>query len=1434
MPTQKMSTRKQEKQSAVQSENEEVDTVQGESAESQAQDPQNTLSEVSARLQQQHEENQELTETIEQLRREIRKLHHAQSSRAPSRPSSRAESLDRSSSPTTSISNFKLSDGAKLFWKQVPDYNGTGGPQKLYAFFESFEEFAGVAEVTSQFEAKLAASKLSGDAKMWWLEHKQATSVTDPKRIQTWEDMKRGLREAFAPVEYTRIIRDKLRTIRQRGSVADYNAAFTRLTMQIPNLSFEEAEFDYLQGLKPELRNLIRTKDNITDMNTLKNACLKLDTQKRERQDEAHLTEPPSRNRQGQGAQYRKHDGKCSYCMKYGHREEDCRKKQRDKTQSNQSSQSSQSTQSTRRIPRDMSKVTCHFCDKAGHYQRDCIEYANAKNKRTGAQALFASTGSTIIDSGATQHMFNTLDAFNDDVRQEVTHITCANKETVEATHVGSVNLDLNGTPRALHDVLHVPRLKHNLVSVPALTKDGNRVVFEPDGTVTLTDNDKNSYEIGYKVGDLYHLLTSREAYLTAVKQGEDLFTIWHHRLGHPGINILQTISKYVDGVGDLIPPSSAKICEGCAHAKSHRLPFPKTAENRAKQVLERVHSDLCGPLPPSLIGSRYIVTFIDDASRYAHLYFVEHKNDTFGIFQQFQALVERQTGQSIKILRSDGGGEYVNHEMRNYLLKHGIHHETTTANTPQQNGVAERYNRTLQDTIRAIMHAAGMPDKLWAEVAATAAYLRNRVPTRANADNKTPYELWYNRKPNIEHLRIIWSDAYAHVPKNKRHQTKLSLRAKRLKLIGYHEQKKAYRLWNPEQERIEISRDVIFDETCVLNHIPSIVADDEQEYEIESIIGERTNNGEREFLVKWAGYDNEEDNTWEPLRHVEDTQALDIWENRQSQSHIATTGIDIDVTSDEPTNYSEAMSSPEAAYWRDAINKELESIHKNNTWTLIDRDKLPVGRKPIGCKWVFRRKLNSNGAIERYKARLVAKGFNQQHGVDFEETFAPVAKFTSIRALLAIGALLDLHIHQMDVKSAFLYGELDDSEELYMEVPEGITGHDDKVCKLNRTLYGLKQASRRWYERLCTFMASQNFKRITADFCIFLRRREDELTIIAVYVDDTIILSNSISAMQSIKLALSQTFEMTDCGELEYCLGIRVKRYRQRRIISLDQEQFTEQVLRRFNMQDCKPVGTPLDPSIKLTQATDDNPADTSLTTQYRQIIGSLMYLMIGMRPDIAASISILSQFSAKPTQAHLQAAKRVLHYLKGTQDYRLHLGAIDQKNQGEIRLYGFSDANWGNDLDTRRSTSGYIFFISEGPISWASKRQSTVALSSTEAEYMALTQAAKEAIWLRRLLAELGFRTQEPTIIHEDNQSAIALAKNPVYHARSKHIDIQHHFIRDKVESGEVDLSYTPTENMIADVLTKPLPKTRFRDLVISMGLRQAENNHVQDHHS
>lgn len=516
-----------------------------------------------------------------------------------------------------------------------------------------------------------------------------------------------------------------------------------------------------------------------------------------------------------------------------------------------------------------------------------------------------------------------------------------------------------------------------------------------------------------------------------------------------------------------------------------------------------------------------------------------------------------------------------------------------------------------------------------------------------------------------------------------------------------------------------------------------------------------------------------------------------------------------------DPATLSDALESHDASKWEEAMEDEYHSLLTNGTWELTT---LPKSRKAVGCKWVFKTKRDAAGEIVRYKARLVARGFSQVQGLDFNETFAPVAKFTTIRCIVALGAALDLEMHQMDVKTAFLNGDLE--EDIYMEQPSGFVqrGKEHLVCKLKKSLYGLKQASRAWYQKIDASLLSWGFERSTADHSLYFAQKGPDVMLVLVYVDDLIMLASNMESMGDLKAKLEAEYDMTDLGELHYCLGVEFARDRVARTITMSQARYLEEVLKRFGMEDCKAIGTPLDTKEKLKKLTDeeyDAEATKMVSVPYKSAVGSLMYGMVATRPDLAFAISMVSAHMAKPGWSHWMAVKRIMRYIKGSLDWKLQLGGP------HINLEGFCDADWAGDANDRRSTTGYAFLLGDGVVSWSSKRQPTVALSTTEAEYMAASHCLREAIWLRQLLDDVGCSNDEGTLMMCDNQGAIALAKNPVYHSRTKHIDVQHHFVRENVEKGVIRLEYCPTEDMLADVLTKALARERHERLIRRMGI-------------
>ena len=527
-----------------------------------------------------------------------------------------------------------------------------------------------------------------------------------------------------------------------------------------------------------------------------------------------------------------------------------------------------------------------------------------------------------------------------------------------------------------------------------------------------------------------------------------------------------------------------------------------------------------------------------------------------------------------------------------------------------------------------------------------------------------------------------------------------------------------------------------------------------------------------------------------------------------------------------EPTSYTEAMNSKNAKEWKRAITKEYDSLILNGTW---EKCPLPDDRTKIGCKWVFKHKINKDGEIERYKARLVAKGYSQKEGIDYTETFAPVLKYKSLRILLAIAAIQDMEVKQMDVETAFLNAEI--KEEVYMEQPEGYhDGSPNNVYRLLKTIYGTKQAPYEWNNTLNDFIVNKlKFNRCQSDTCTYMTKsKKGNPMIIAVFVDDIIILYMKQDEEEwcGYKKQFMDKFKMKDLNDAEWILGIRITRDRNTRTIKLDHEIQINKSLETFRMSQCNPAPTPTEVR-KLTM--EDCPVTQEEKNEmakvpYKSLIGSLQYIALSTRPDIAYAVNQLSRYLANPGPAHWQAGKRVLRYLKGTaSECLLYKDYSGDKN---TKIEVFCDADWAGDHDDRKSTTGIIIKLNGCPIVWLSKKQSIVALSTAEAEYIAISTALQELLWINQYLTEIEQKDTEVAVMKSDNQAAIQLATNDTYHSRSKHIDIRHHFIREIVRRGEVELRYVGTREQEADLNTKGLDANTFkrlRDRIVSRQPRE-----------
>jgi hypothetical protein len=801
-----------------------------------------------------------------------------------------------------------------------------------------------------------------------------------------------------------------------------------------------------------------------------------------------------------------------------------------------------------------------------------------------------------------------------------------------------------------------------------------------------------------------------------------------------------------------------------------------------------------------------------------------------------------------------------------------------TVHDTPQLNGVAERLNRTIVERIRAFTHSSGLPKFLWGEALRHATWLKNRTATRA-LDGLTPYQAVFGRTPDISRLRRWGATVWVHVGDGD----KLATRAREGRWLGFDTESHAHRIYFPSSRSVAVERNVYFGaapqlegeqlaipgteceqraapaaptasspsptdvplppsptvtlpsslssqssspspppsrivpnlhERPVRNRKPAPILRDLLEGV--TVSSSRRSDPRLPVGTQLPGGFGEETEEAGGAWSTED--AFAALEDSEWLEHVLVAEIAA-AEALEPSTLAEAKRRPDWSLWEKAIEEELATLKAAGTWRL---EEAPPGANVIGSKWVFKAKKDAAGNIARYKARLVAQGFSQIGGVDYDDTYAPVAKLASSRAIIAMANRLHLILHQVDIKGAYLNGILRDDEVLYLRHPPGYTAPDagKRVLRLQKALYGLKQAGRRWYQTFTTILVELGFAQCSVDQAVYHKSdaTAHELVVIAVHVDDCTIAASEQRLVNDFKERLGKHVEVTDLGELHWMLGIEVKRDREAGTIHLSQSSYIDSILRRFNFTDLKPLSMPMDVQARLTLEQAPSTAAEFAAMRnipYREAVGALNWAALATRPDISFAVSTVARFASNPGPAHWEAVKRIFRYLAGTRDLRLSYG------EARRALVGYTDAD-GSMAEDRRAISGYAFLIDGGAVSWSSKRQEIVSLSTTESEYVAATHGLKEAMWLRSLLSEVFGPFKDATVLLCDNQSAIALARDHQYHARTKHIDVRYHFIRWVIDQGVVRLVYCPTEDMVADVLTKALPSPKVKHFAAGLGLR------------
>jgi hypothetical protein len=1017
-----------------------------------------------------------------------------------------------------------------------------------------------------------------------------------------------------------------------------------------------------------------------------------------------------------------------------------------------------------------------------------------------------------------------------------------------------------------LKDVLYAPSIAFTLLSLSKADANGYSTLVD-DGHLHILDR-KNGCKVVGKVPMKNGLWTvTRPA--KALENGETLlpgktafsaisFMDLHRCLGHISPSaVIRLVDKHnLDGI--IIRDRNIDFCEVCALAKIKRSPFPKSRTHPAQNLGDVIHSDVWGPAQVTAFGgSTYAVTFIDEHTRYGTVEGLRAKSGTFDEYKYYEAWLKAQFKVTIRHLQTDRGGEYMSTEFTHHLRERGTTRQLTVHDSPPSNGIAERCNGVIVEHVRAMLIDSGLPKFLWLEAMKFAMWIRNRTTTHS-LGGKAPYEALYGVKPDVSNLHLWGSRVWV----RSLTAGKLDPRGREGRFIGYDSERKGYRIYWTDSHTIGVERDLIFEDRPITDHIvilpdpfvskdrpqlskPSEAAPPPQPKADPPVVEappptEPTKAKLNDTPTGQKAEPRPPGRIRKPSRYVLDvlegkvdggtargksrlprgvqlpsgTPATGSEPTTQTADTVLTSLADISID-DDPKTIKEAMDRSDWPEWQKAIDDELELMAKYQVWDVVEE---PPDKNIVGCRWVFRIKHDAEGRIQKYKARLVAQGFTQIHGIDFLDTFAPVARLSAIRTVVALAASENWELHQMDVKSAYLNSPID--AEIYMRLPPGY-GQKGMVAKLNRGLYGLRQSGNLWHKTLSSAFNDLRLTRSAVDHGVFYTHDSDGTTILCSSTDDFLITASSVERMTAFKSGISQHFEMTDLGELGWILGIRVKRDRISRTISLSQAAYIDLVVKRFNLSTAPPLQTPIDPNAQISKAqspTTDKQIDDMRNVPYREAIGSLMYASIGTRPDITFAVTLLSQYLQNPGRAHWEQAKRVIRYLKGTRDRELKFGP-------DKGVEGFSDANWGNNTDDRHSICGYVFMLNGGAISWSSNKQSVVALSSTEAEYIGITHAAKEAIWIRHLLSELHSPQvlDYPLLVHCDNKSAIELAKNATFHSRTKHIAIRFHYIREALNDGVVTLEHRGTDEMPADMFTKALIRVKLNKFAQYVGLSQ-----------
>lgn len=1064
---------------------------------------------------------------------------------------------------------------------------------------------------------------------------------------------------------------------------------------------------------------------------------------------------------------------------------------------------------------------TCWKCGVKGHSKRDCPSITHSANI-----AVATVPESFVVDTGATAHIVNRSDYLATSKPTNCTVAGVHSATPVTATATGTLH-DFPGT------ALLLPNARENILSVLQLGSHGWKADFRgseasliaPDGLVLRAAADNS----------MLYRLDSHQCFVAVAASTNDMLE-WHNRLGHIGDDRLREICRDLTDTNQW--PDKSPVCQVCIESKLTKAPVRRSATHQESDANLRpgqvLHIDLIGPMECASIpgGNYYELQVKDRATRMLFRAPLVRKT---GVGKALADILDREFtpfGRICDRVNPDRGGEFYNKEFLSMCAERGIKVTFTASDTPAHNGLVERAHRTVVAIARSLLNAANLPGTFWSEAMDFATYLSNALPTSGLPDRLPPFFHWTGEMPKLNSLLTFGSKVFFLSPGGRFGKTAaqgIYLGPARDTTGG------ASRVWNPASERIIVSRDIRVIEPVIVPPpaVPEVVplasidpapvpvvvevvqpAIAKAAHPVEDIDSDYASETDSEFnsdSEEVVNHDQTQRN--EQLEVMRDQYRAarrrqpaleDHAELRRSTrlQHAA-----MIATSEEPSNYKEAIASNDAESWIAAMQEELSSLQNQKVYEIVERT---AGMRCVTSKWVFKVKFDAENIPIRYKSRLAARGFTQLPGIDFDGVSAPVISKEAVRIFFAVAAQRGWKLEQFDVKTAYLYAPLDKT--VYMEPPAGFTelwgqqlSPDEQnllenggVLRLKKALYGLRQSGRCWYDTLSNIMQSVcNMVPSAVEPCLFVGSNRIAL----FHVDDGLCATLTDEDMTVLLDAIASQFDIARLGFPRHYTGL-IADQKPNGDILLHQRAYINSMTANFALNNNHKV-TPMIFGAPLPEDGYSPPGDIKV---YREIIGSLLYASIGTRPDITTAVSILSRHLSAPTAAHVSRARHIVSYLAGVPD----LG-ICFRRQGELNIQVYCDASFAPDEHNRRSRTGYVVTINKAPVAWKSQLQSIVAQSTSESEYIALCDAVREAVYVRRVMEAMDITHEGPIIVFEDNQVTKRMAEE-VSTRRSKHIDIRYHYVRSQVAAGAVVIKDCRSADMIADLLTKPLPRSQF----------------------